>query len=85
MRKGFKADVSKHFMFLELIPHKNERNKKDFDFHQSLFWSWRTESNPRPADYKSAALPAELHQRISQYKLFYWCLNCSLAHDTMIV
>ena len=28
------------------------------------FWSWRTESNPRPADYKSAALPAELHQRI---------------------
>jgi len=26
------------------------------------FWSWRTESNPRPADYKSAALPAELRQ-----------------------
>ena len=25
-------------------------------------WSWWTESNPRPADYKSAALPAELHQ-----------------------
>ena len=30
----------------------------------SPFWSWWTESNPRPADYKSAALPAELHQRI---------------------
>ncbi len=27
-------------------------------------WSWWTDSNPRPADYKSAALPAELHQRI---------------------
>ena len=27
-------------------------------------WSWRTELNPRPADYKSAALPAELHQHI---------------------
>ena len=28
-------------------------------------WSWWTDSNPRPADYKSAALPAELHQRSS--------------------
>ena len=27
-------------------------------------WSWWTDSNPRPADYKSAALPAELHQRV---------------------
>ena len=27
------------------------------------FWSWWTDSNPRPADYKSAALPAELHQQ----------------------
>ena len=26
--------------------------------------SWWTDSNPRPADYKSAALPTELHQRI---------------------
>ena len=29
-------------------------------------WSWWTDSNPRPADYKSAALPTELHQRISR-------------------
>ena len=27
-------------------------------------WSWWTDSNPRPADYKSAALPAELHQQV---------------------
>ena len=27
-------------------------------------WSWWTDSNPRPADYKSAALPTELHQHI---------------------
>ena len=27
-------------------------------------WSWWTDSNPRPDDYKSTALPAELHQRI---------------------
>ncbi len=26
-------------------------------------WSWWTDLNPRPADYKSAALPTELHQR----------------------
>ena len=26
-------------------------------------WSWWLESNPQPADYKSAALPVELHQR----------------------
>ena len=28
-----------------------------------IVWSWWTDSNPRPADYKSAALPTELHQR----------------------
>ncbi len=26
-------------------------------------WSWRRDSNPRPADYKSAALPPELRQQ----------------------
>ena len=29
-------------------------------------WSWWTDSNPRPADYKSAALPAELYQQLKQ-------------------
>ena len=29
--------------------------------HMKL-WSWWTDSNPRPADYKSAALPTELIQ-----------------------
>ena len=28
-------------------------------------WSWWTDSNPRPADYKSAALPTELHQHFA--------------------
>lgn len=27
-------------------------------------WSWWTDLNPRPTDYKSVALPTELHQRI---------------------
>ena len=34
-------------------------------------WSWWTDSNPRPADYKSAALPAELHQQFQQQDLYY--------------
>jgi hypothetical protein len=28
-----------------------------------LFWSWRRDSNPRPSDYKSDALPTELRQQ----------------------
>ena len=32
-------------------------------------WSWWTDSNPRPADYKSAALPAELHQHLLPAKI----------------
>ena len=31
-------------------------------FSGQNWWSWWTDSNPRPADYKSAALPTELHQ-----------------------
>ena len=33
---------------------------------QSNQWSWREELNPQPADYKSAALPIELHQHINK-------------------
>ena len=35
--------------------------------HINLRWSWWTDSNPRPADYKSAALPAELHQHLNRH------------------
>ena len=35
-------------------------------FNYQLDWSWWTDLNPRPADYKSAALPTELHQRFCQ-------------------
>ena len=34
-------------------------------FDYQLDWSWWTDLNPRPADYKSAALPTELHQHTS--------------------
>ncbi len=29
-----------------------------------VLWSWRRDSNPRPSDYKSDALPTELRQQI---------------------
>ena len=29
-------------------------------------WSWQWDSNPQPADYKSAALPIELNQQLEQ-------------------
>ena len=32
-------------------------------------WSRQTDSNPRPADYKSAALPTELCRRLKQNTL----------------
>ena len=32
---------------------------------QNSWWSWRRELNPRPSDYKSDALPAELRQHRS--------------------
>ena len=52
------------------------RVKRHQPFHVSMtgiapphsprkWWSWRRELNPRPSDYKSDALPAELRQRRS--------------------
>ena len=38
-------------------------------------WSWWTDSNPRPADYKSAALPAELHQHLTSEQMYISRLN----------
>jgi hypothetical protein len=34
-----------------------------------IFWCWWPDSNGRPTDYESVALPAELHQRISLISL----------------
>ena len=39
---------------------------KAYCLNSRLQWSWWTDLNPRPADYKSAALPTELHQRFCQ-------------------
>ena len=37
-----------------------------------ILWSWWTDSNPRPADYKSAALPTELHQHVRCLIIVSW-------------
>ena len=34
-------------------------------------WSWRRDLNPRPADYKSAALPPELRQQTNRYYILF--------------
>jgi hypothetical protein len=40
------------------IPNSSQRRRSSA--HSN--WSWRRDSNPRPSDYKSDALPAELRQ-----------------------
>ena len=40
------------------------KNKISSSFKLMAFWSWRRDLNPRPADYKSAALPTELRQPV---------------------
>ena len=42
-------------------------------------WSWWTDSNPRPADYKSAALPAELYQHLSNEQVVYYQTSIRLS------
>ena len=45
-------------------------------FNYQLDWSWWTDLNPRPADYKSAALPTELHQRIATIVIISLTAEC---------
>ena len=35
------------------------------------FWSWRWDSNPRPIDYESIALPATLLQQLNHYTTYF--------------
>ena len=56
------------FTVCPLWPLGNSPTYKAY-WNSRLVWSWWTDLNPRPADYKSAALPTELHQRISDAQL----------------
>ncbi len=44
-------------------------NTPTYIFCCTKYWSWWTDLNPRPADYKSAALPTELHQRFERLNI----------------
>ena len=59
-------------------------------------WSWRWDSNPQPADYKSAALPIELRQRRKKTYIVFRenarkkfqkkiCFNHRLKQSTLLV
>ena len=47
---------------LQSVPFGHSGNPPNTICKFKYRWSWWTDSNPRPADYKSAALPTELHQ-----------------------
>ena len=44
------------------LPKLGSANPNYYKLYFIHIWSWREDLNPRPADYKSAALPAELRQ-----------------------
>src|SRR5215813_1384336 len=49
-------------------------------------WSWRRDLNPRPADYKSAALPTELRQPKQKTNFSTSCATrASLRHGPATV
>src|SRR5215472_7905655 len=49
--------------FARCLPNSETRQPTRFrEKTRSLIWSWRRDLNPRPSDYKSDALPAELRQ-----------------------
>ena len=47
-----------------------------------LLWSRWLDSNPQPADYKSAALPIELHRQLLASRTNHdgWCLGAESNH-----
>ena len=55
------------------LPHLTalELSHIQFSLRLEKNWSWWTDSNPRPADYKSAALPAELHQHLNARIIYH--------------
>ena len=57
-----------------LFPLAARESLQGESFFQLSVWSWRWDSNPQPADYKSAALPIELRQRFNQSAFNRNCL-----------
>ena len=53
------------------LPPLATRELSHIHFTVKRGWSWWTDSNPRPADYKSAALPTELHQHLDARIIYH--------------
>ena len=49
------------------IPPKADLTKKALAYASAFFWSWWPDSNRRPVDYESTALPTEPYQRLTHY------------------
>ncbi len=48
-------------------------------------WSWWTDLNPRPIDYKSIALPTELHQHLFAVACDSLCNRSQVATTNEII
>lgn len=69
-------------------PRDVNRERSAWIHVQKPAWSWRRDLNPQPADYKSAALPIELRQRLeaptmktTKYNELILSRNTVLAKD----
>ena len=59
------AKTQKGLVSKDTIPFVFASRFRSASLPRAFWWSWRRELNPRPSDYKSDALPAELRQRRS--------------------
>ena len=73
------------FTVCPLWPLGNSPIYKAYCLNSRLVWSWWTDLNPRPADYKSAALPTELHQRFRCFNKRFCFVFVSLVDCSYII
>src|SRR6516225_4772624 len=62
-----------------MLPMFDARAATSWTRSQDCRWSWRRDLNPRPADYKSAALPTELRQPKQKMNFSTSCATCATA------
>ena len=62
MPSDLQSDAFNHFATCPLSRARAERANKKIEANNNASLSWRADSDRRPADYKSAALPTELRQ-----------------------
>ncbi len=70
-RRADFADYPDNFrLSWRILPKASPReNRRPADYPDNFHLSWRADLNRRPADYESAALPAEIRQQSPAMKL----------------